>query len=324
VQEVFHEYITNEMPIRLLHITKDDQKIEFKLVDRDFVREHFETHKKVPDKIHAEFSKTMLVDAEDREDHIREHVKKELKYAIFSHRWLPDKQESRHDHMLKEPMVVPNGRETGCEKLGHFCRTAKDIHDCEFAWSDTCCIDKTSSSELDESIRSMFRWYRNSHVCIAFLSQTADLADLQKQERGEGGKKARIDGWFIRGWTLQELLAPSQIKFYGADWKPLIQRSTNYDFTNDRGNEVIMGKISELTDIDKVDLKSFRPGTDRVPEKLLWASRRRTSRIEDIAYCLIGIFDISLMIAYGEGNRAFFRLMEEILKRYDKWDVFLW
>jgi hypothetical protein len=159
----------------------------------------------------------------------------------------------------------------------------------------------------------MFRWYRNSHICVALLSETEDLQALQS------GRK--IDPWFLRGWTLQELLAPSQIKFYGKNWEPLISLHTCY---NDRFSEKIMQEISRITHIPWKDLKSFNPGTNRVPEKMLWASKRRTTRIEDIAYCLIGIFDVSLMIAYGEGNRAFFRLMEEILKRYDKWDVFLW
>ncbi|KAG0707221.1 hypothetical protein DFH29DRAFT_987730, partial [Suillus ampliporus] len=315
VQEVFDEYITNEMPIRLLHIEKDGQKIKFKIVDRPIVKKHFES---VPDMIYAEFSEMMLVDSEDREDRedrIRARVKEELKFAIFSHRWLPDEKEPLYQHMSKDPKDLSGNRGPGWEKLEKFCRTAKEVHGCDFAWSDTCCINKDSSAELDESIRSMFRWYRNSYVCIAFLSQTADFAALKVQEKGERGGKATIDAWFTRGWTLQELLAPLQIKFYGATWKPLIKGSTN-----DRDEMEIMKKISNLTDIHMNDLQSFKPGTDRVPEKMLWASRRRTTRIEDTAYCLIGIFDISLMIAYGEGNRAFFRLMEEILRRYDKWD----
>ncbi|KAG2361378.1 hypothetical protein BDR07DRAFT_1409863 [Suillus spraguei] len=253
----------------------------------------------------------MLVDGEEREDRIRERVKKELKYAIFSHRW--GEQEPLFHEMSKEPMEVPDVHRPGWKKLQRFCRAAKDVHDCEFAWSDTCCINKISSSELDESIRSMFRWYRNSHVCITFLSRTADFVALKLQE-----KEKEIDAWFERGWTLQELLAPSQIKFYGSNWEPLTGSM------NDRCNKDIMDKISSLTGIDMKDLESFTPGIDRVPDKMLWASRRRTTRTEDMAYSLIGIFDISLMITYGEGNRAFFRLMEEIIKRYDKWDVFLW
>ncbi|KAG2115485.1 hypothetical protein DEU56DRAFT_840989 [Suillus clintonianus] len=140
-------------------------------------------------------------------------------------------------------------------------------------------------------------------------------------EEGENGERVKVDIWFTRGWTLQELLAPSRIKFYGADWKPLIPLRYS---ESDRVSMTIMRKISTITHIPLEDLESFIPGTNRVPEKMLWASKRRTTRIEDTAYSLIGIFDVSLMIAYGEGNRAFFRLMEEIMKRYDKWDMFLW
>ncbi|KAG2076440.1 hypothetical protein BDR04DRAFT_1089546 [Suillus decipiens] len=228
VQDVFNEYITNEMPIHLLHITKDDKETSFQLVGRDFVREHF---KNVPVAVYIYFSEEMLVDGEERENRIRERVKKELKYAIFSHRW--SKQEALYHDILDQTMEIADDQEPvpddqpGWKKLQrHFCCTAKDIHDCEFAWSDTCCINKKNSSELEESIRSMFRWYRNSHVCVAFLSGTADLAALQLQEKDQGDKKA-VDTWFERGWTLQELLAPSQIKFYGSNWKPLIEGSTN-------------------------------------------------------------------------------------------------
>ncbi|KAG1771598.1 hypothetical protein EV702DRAFT_977313, partial [Suillus placidus] len=313
VEEVFDEYIANEIPIRLIHISKDGQGLNFKLVDRTFVKEHF---KSVPDKIYKEFRHERLV---DRESRIREQVKEALKYAIFSHRWLFS--EPSFQDMSTEPMKVRAELEPKWKKLQEFCRKAKDDHDCEFAWSDTCCIDKTRSAELDESIRSMFRWYRNSHVCIAHLSETANLAALERQQKGEKGDGEKVDVWFTRGWTLQELLAPSQIKFYGTDWKPLVPLDHS---KSDRVNDTIMRKISKITHIPLKDLKSFKPGTNRVPEKMLWASKRRTTRIEDIAYSLIGIFDVSLMIAYGEGNRAFFRLMEEIMKRYDKWDMFLW
>ncbi|KAG1859362.1 hypothetical protein DFJ58DRAFT_744713 [Suillus subalutaceus] len=313
VEEVFDEYIANEIPIRLIHISKDNQGLNFKLVDRTFVKKHF---KKVPDEIYRELRNERLV---DRERRIRERVKETLKYAIFSHRWLFS--EPSYQDMPTEPMRVRAEPEPKWKKLQEFCRKAKDDHDCEFAWSDTCCIDKSRSAELDESIRSMFRWYRNSHICIAHLSETANLAALERQQKGEKGGGAKVDVWFTRGWTLQELLAPSQIKFYGTDWQPLIPL---YHSKSDRISDTIMRKISKITHIPPKDLKSFKPGTDRVPEKMLWASKRRTTRIEDTAYCLIGIFDVSLMVAYGEGNRAFFRLMEEIIKRYDKWDVFLW
>ncbi|OJA15680.1 hypothetical protein AZE42_08810 [Rhizopogon vesiculosus] len=308
IREVFDEYITNEIPIRLLHITEDRSQIRFKLVERIFIKEHFTS---VPNEICKEFCGESL---EDREDSIREEVKKRLRYAIFSHRWLS--KEPSYQDMSKE---VQADSTPGWKKLQEFCRKTLHDHRCHFAWCDTCCINKSSSAELDESIRSMFRWYRNSHTCIAFLSETADLEALRRSQTGEGG--VNIDQWFLRGWTLQELLAPSQIKFYGAKWQPLISLDIS---KNDRFDKTIMPIISGITHIPIGDLESFNPGTNRVPEKMLWASKRRTTRIEDIAYCLIGIFDVSLMISYGEGNRAFFRLMEEILKRYDKWDIFLW
>jgi hypothetical protein len=309
VREVFEEYITNEMPIRLLYITEDRGRMKFQLVDRFFIKEHF---KSVPKEIHEEFRYKRLV---DREEAVREKVKERLKYAIFSHRWLSE--EPLYRDVSKEPMEIP-APEPGWKKLQEFCRKAMYGHRCKFAWSDTCCIDKTSSAELDESIRSMFHWYRNAHICIALLSETADLRALHMSQTGQSG--AEIDAWFLRGWTLQELLAPSQIKFYGANWEPL----SSLNPSNDRFSRDIMHPISRITRIPPNDLESFSPGTNRVPEKMLWASQRRTTRIEDIAYCLIGIFDISLIIAYGEGKRAFFRLMEEILKRYDRWDIFRW
>ncbi|KAG0698469.1 hypothetical protein DFH29DRAFT_99334 [Suillus ampliporus] len=309
VREVYDEYITNEVPIHLLHITGGGQETHFELVDRTFVKDHF---KLIPGEIYGELRSERLV---DREGAIKARVKEKLRYAIFSHRWLS--QEPTYQDISKEPMKVRAEVEDGWKKLREFCRRTKDDHDCEFAWSDICCIDKTSSAELDESIRSMFRWYRNSYICIAHLSETADLAALRKQE--ESG--AEVDVWFKRGWTLQELLAPSRIKFYDVDWIPLIPL---HHSKNDRIGDTIMSMISNITHIPLKDLQSFKPGTNRVPEKMLWASKRRTTRIEDIAYCLIGIFDVSLMIAYGEGNRAFFRLMEEIMRRYDKWDMFLW
>ncbi|KAG1851876.1 hypothetical protein DFJ58DRAFT_885990 [Suillus subalutaceus] len=181
VQEVFNEYITNEMPIRLLHITEEDGKIKFDLVDRDFVRKHFKK-KMVPDNILADFAEKMIVDGEER--------------GIVS-----------ESALSKEPKEVANG--PGWKKLESFCHTAKVVHNCEFAWSDTCCIDKPSSSELEESIRSMF-----AGTEIPIPSQL-----FQLQETGKSGEKA-VDPWFVRGWTLQELIAPLQIKFYGANWKP--------------------------------------------------------------------------------------------------------
>ncbi|KAF9234018.1 hypothetical protein BU15DRAFT_66094 [Melanogaster broomeanus] len=144
-----------------------------------------------------------------------------------------------------------------------------------------------------EKLRSMFRWYRDA---------------IFPGMSGSGG------------WTLQELMAPRTIKFYGSNWEPL----GSVERKNDREDDEVLGAVSQTTCIPIQDLKAFIPGTTRVQEKMVWASKRRTTGVEDTAYCLIGLFDISMQIAYGEGDWAFHRLMEIILQRCGEWEIFAW
>ncbi|KAF9232288.1 hypothetical protein BU15DRAFT_90692 [Melanogaster broomeanus] len=209
-----------------------------------------------------------------------------LKYAILSHRWFREGEPTYGDVMRGAAWEGP-----GYEKLRRFCEKAHQ-YGCVLAWSDTCCIDKSSSVELDEAIRSMFRWYRDAHVCIVFLAGVSRLEDIHRDE------------WFGRGWALQELLAPRIMKFYGSNWEAL------GGAVNDKEDDGVLGVVSQTTNIPMQDLKAFVPGTTRVQEKMVWASKRRTTRMEDTAYCLVGLFDISMQIAYGEGDWAFHRLME--------------
>ncbi|KAI8681067.1 HET domain-containing protein [Fusarium keratoplasticum] len=156
------------------------------------------------------------------------------------------------------------------------------------AWSDTCCIDKSSSAELDEAIRSMFRWYRNSSICFIHLARTTSLEDLQSDE------------WFVRGWTLQELLAPRVTKFFDKDWHPLV------DGSNHKENSEILQHVIAATRCPEHALRDFTPGPFSVGGRMIWAARRKTTRGEDMAYSMMGIFDVTLQTAYGEGaERAF-------------------
>jgi len=230
----------------------------------------------------------------------------------------------------------------GFKKLIEFCHVAFVQHGAELAWIDTCCIDKSSSSELDESIRSMFRWYRNSSICLIHLGATSDTEPL------------RNDPWFRRGWTLQELLAPRKFKFYDAGWSPISRaRRKQYkiqvvkdgdsepgesDLESDssdlssspNGNPdqsddaYIIKKVSEITKIPLNDLLNFEPGLKDIRTRLGWAAKRETTRIEDQAYSLLGIFDITMPIAYGEGKNAFYRLQEAIMQRSNDRNMFLW
>ncbi|KAH7884241.1 hypothetical protein F5I97DRAFT_1937751 [Phlebopus sp. FC_14] len=196
----------------------------------------------------------------------------------------------------------------GYAKLYAFCNKAKE-YGCPFAWSDTCCIDKTSSAELNEAIRSMFRWYRDATICIAYLGSSSSPADVAN------------DPWFTRGWTLQELLAPYRTKFFDKTWEPLVNGDNDKDLTDPTG---ILAKVSSATRISTYTICHFLPGTNRVAERMGWASTRRTTRVEDAAYCLISIFDISLDVQYGEGITAFSRFTEALLKRYSGWDIHAW
>ncbi|OJA09063.1 hypothetical protein AZE42_11495 [Rhizopogon vesiculosus] len=227
---------------------------------------------------------------------IRNHFQaRAISYAVLSHRWLAEGEPSY------EEMKSGTASGPGYEKLKKFCEKARE-HNVEYAWSDTCCIDKSSSTELDESIRSMFRWYRNSEICIVHLAQSETIENIVDDE------------WTERGWTLQELLAPYMIKLFNKHWMPMTGDG------NDKSDEEtkIMKTLERATGIHPLALMLFRPGPVKVDERMTWAARRKTTRVEDVAYSLMGIFDVSLQIAYGEGgDRAFCRLFEAIMQAGD-------
>ena len=184
---------------------------------------------------------------------------------------------------------------------------------CNFVWFDSGCIDKSSSTELEESIRSMFNWYRNSKICIVHLANTIRLSEPD----------LRRDPWFTRGWTLQELLAPKRLKFFGKSWQHITLDPTNNDKDSDL--EVPLWQIiSSITRIPLSTLLDFTPGIHHARNALVWVSNRKTTRIEDIAHCLIGLLGIPFSIAYGEENMAFRRLQVEILQHTHNLGLFAW
>ncbi|KAG2358607.1 hypothetical protein BDR07DRAFT_1489285 [Suillus spraguei] len=297
VMRIFSAYVQNELPTYLIYVPDKDKR----LVGRNEVKRLFRNEVAL---ITEEDIHSRLVDLKEscptahREDAIRDIVKDTLKFAVLSHRWLDSGEPTFYD-------ILKSFKPYGYEKLMKFCEKAGEFG-CRLAWSDTCCINKDSSTELEEAIRSMFKWYRDAHICIAYLSDTTSIDDLHE------------DVWFTRGWTLQELLAPWRMKFYVRNWQPLTSD------LNDKENFEVVAALSRATRIPIDDLRYFQPGTNNVHEKMMWASTRTTTRIEDIAYSLIGIFDVSMMVAYGEGKRAFYRLMEAIIHKCDEWQIFAW
>ena len=177
-----------------------------------------------------------------------------------------------------------------------------------YFWVDTCCIDKSSSAELQEAINSMFEWYRKSTVCYVYLFDVADNPVLLPHNCDLS--RAR---WFTRGWTLQELIAPVTARFYTRDWQCLGTKKSLAD---------ILARITSIP--SRVLTGSVALESNSVAQRMSWASRRQTSRREDIAYSLMGIFSVNIPMLYGEGDRAFRRLQEEIIKSTDDHSIFAW
>jgi hypothetical protein len=176
----------------------------------------------------------------------------------------------------------------------------------KYAWIDSCCIDKSSSAELSEAINSMYRWYQNAEVCYAYLLDVPE--DPSDEDPCAADSFFRRSKWFSRGWTLQELLAPWTVVFFNKNWIEIGTKSSLYD------------TIVSITGIKP--LANFEEAC--VAQKMSWASRRETTRLEDMAYCLMGLFGINMPPLYGEGENAFRRLQLEILNKMDDESLFAW
>ncbi|KAL9625300.1 MAG: hypothetical protein Q9160_000702 [Pyrenula sp. 1 TL-2023] len=223
-------------------------------------------------------------------------------YAILSHRW-EDEEISYEEMILASPTVR---KRRGYLKILAFCRAAWS-HGLSHGWVDTCCINKANSTELAEAISSMFAWYSKAAVCFGYLS------DIQlKAVPYEYDTLLASSVWFERGWTLQELIAPAEMHFYDRDWALIGTK------------QQLEGLLAQITGIDKSVLGGASPQKCTIAQRMSWAANRKTSRAEDRAYSLIGIFDVSLPMIYGEGNKAFIRLQEEIIKHSDDHSIFAW
>ncbi|KAF2166495.1 hypothetical protein M409DRAFT_36723, partial [Zasmidium cellare ATCC 36951] len=180
----------------------------------------------------------------------------------------------------------------------------------DYIWIDTCCIDKASSAELSEAINSMFRWYEKAAVCYAYMSDVLKPPDGVDGASRQPFEQSR---WFTRGWTLQELIAPSKVMFYDCHWNCLGEKSALAD------------SIYKITNIPLSILRQNQPLNDAsIAMRMSWAAKRQTTRIEDEAYCLLGIFDVNMPMLYGEGSKAFSRLQYEILQSSDDQTIFAW
>lgn len=215
-------------------------------------------------------------------------------YAILSHTWGPVSQEVTFDDISHGS----GQRKDGFRKLD-FCREQAAKDDIKYFWVDTCCIDKTSSSELQEAITSMFSWYKRSARCYVYLS---DL-HVDDSEPASSIAALRRSRWFTRGWTLQELLAPASVDFFDRVGKRIGDKTS------------LVNTLHEITCIS-IDALHGRPlATFSIDERMSWARGRDTKRKEDKVYSLIGIFGVSMLMNYGEGEEHAMNRFRTILQQ---------
>ncbi len=225
-------------------------------------------------------------------------------YAVLSHTWGDDDDEISFRDIENGNIEKGSNRPT---KLQGCCDQAK-LDGFKYAWIDTCCIDKDSSRELDEAINSMFDWYKEAAICYSYL------VDVPSDDNvWDPGSKFFSSRWFRRGWTLQELLAPKELQFFSQQWTFLGSRKD------------LSGVIQKITGIPRLVLRGTLGVHDAsIAQRMSWAANRATTREEDTAYCLLGIFGIMMPMLYGEGRRAFLRLQEEIMKTASEDSFLAW
>ncbi|KAF9477630.1 hypothetical protein BDN70DRAFT_994821 [Pholiota conissans] len=277
--EALREQVFNSLPVRLLYFERldDSDMFQISLLDQANI------YSRLAEKFTYTYKSTQM-DYSTALNQLTEL----MRYAILSHTWLRSSPgELSYDAWNKGTFHLTH---PGYEKLAQFGRASLMNHGISLGWMDTICIDKSSSSELDESIRSMYKWYQDSSVCITYLSETDNISQLAE------------DPWFTRGWTLQELIAPEIIKFYNCTWSQLTV------VQNDRYDRSTQEQITMATTIMTKELLADHIDQVSISRKMQWAAR-------------------SMSIAYGEGaDLAFSRLIKEILStcKYNVLDVFNW
>lgn len=220
-------------------------------------------------------------------------------YAILSHTWSADNTE---EVIFKDMQDGTGEGKPGYRKL-KFCAEQAGRDRLRYIWVDTCCIDKSNKAELDEAINSMFEWYRKASRCYVYLSDVAITGPVPNNAQPDLSWETafRASRWFTRGWTLQELLAPYSVEFFTQEGTRLGDKTS------------LEQHIHEITGIPTPALQGTPLSQFGVDERFSWTETRQTTRAEDKAYCLLGVFGVFIPLIYGEGVRnAMRRLRKEI------------
>ena len=239
---------------------------------------------------------------------IQRVVKEFYRYVMFSHRWQPDEPTFQ---LVQTTPIYGLPSSPGNIKLQRFCDLVRSLR-FKWAWSDTCCVNQLDKGVQQESLVAMFRWYRGSSLTVVHLLGVLS----ESQEFGCLWRSI----WNTRGWTYQEYIASEVVQFYTEDWKPYL----GLDTFNHKESPTILSEMEQAMNLAIQDVATLCPGLDRAREKLYLASARKTTREEDIAYSLFGVFDTAIPVMYGEGNQAVGRLLEHVLSGSGDVTILAW
>ena len=239
---------------------------------------------------------------------IKHEVREYFRYAMLSHKW------ERHEPLFQQVVqmaVYDLEKPPTHDKLQQFCMIVRDAG-LTWAWSDTCCVDKSDYFVLQEALVSMFRWYEGSAMVIVFLRGV-----LSSSQRGALVRSI----WNTRAWTLQEYIAAKVVLFYTEDWTPYL----DLQLSNHKRSPEIISEMEEAMGVSAWQLEMLSPGLTNIREKLRLASTRQTTLVEDAAYYLFGIFSVTDIHAiYGEGEDSLGRLLAHILSESGDTSILAW
>ncbi|KAI9461348.1 hypothetical protein HD554DRAFT_1518592 [Boletus coccyginus] len=238
---------------------------------------------------------------------IKREVRGYFRYVMLSHKW------EEHEPLFQQVIriaVNDLGKSPTHDKLQTFCKIVRDAG-FVWAWSDTCCIDKSDHFVLQEALVAMFKWYQRSSMMVVFLR------GVRPSQRGALVRSI----WNTCAWTLQEYVAAKVIRFYTEDWTPYL----DLELPNHKESQEVISEMEQATGVSAQQLMALHPGLTSIREKLRLASTRHTTLEEDAAYSLLGILSVTGVHAiYGEGEGALGRLLAHVLAGSGNVSILAW
>lgn len=176
-------------------------------------------------------------------------------------------------------------------------------------WNYAACVDRNSCAAQSEAINSLAQIYRNCGRSIIYLEDLKSKL-VEDEEVVERMAECR---WIRNVWAIPQIVFSRVAFFYSSDWSLIGTKKSLLPYLSSR-----MGIDQEVLE-DSDSLEEFS-----LARRMSWASDMTASRVEDFAYALVGLFDVSMSILYGEGQKAFLKLQEEIMGDTDDFSLIAW